>query len=180
MRKLLTHRRGSTSKEVFWKYLGSYVCIALLPMIMNSVLSYTLIRDYLTGQVDQNRTEAISYTEHMLDQQISSLVSIASEMSMKSCFTIETESSIGNFYDITDYLMSNKAKTSLFMIFCMQIFPVNRFTQPAACIPKRISPTTCMRIPERTFFAPWRALVPVNFPCSLWKPLPNTAVRFRS
>lgn len=110
MRKLLTHRRGSTSKEVFWKYLGSYVCIALLPMIMNSVLSYTLIRDYLTNQVDQNRTEAISYTEHMLEQQISSLVSIASEMSMKSCFTIETESSIGNFYDITNYLMSNKAK----------------------------------------------------------------------
>ena len=110
MRNRKEHGKMKSPKGVFGKYLCSYVCVMLVPLILNSVLSYAMLYSHLTSNEIENQRDAIAYTEDLLSQQISGLTSIASEMSMEGCFVTEQQMSMSLYYDRTEYLMSNKAK----------------------------------------------------------------------
>ncbi len=110
--------RLKNNKNFSWKtfrnYLLSYICIMLIPIILNSILSYTLLYNQLKTQEHAARAASISHIEKLLEREFSSLKDIASEISMKACFVkiVPPVEDMDNYYDILEYLSACKAKNN--------------------------------------------------------------------
>lgn len=111
-------KRGKT----FYKYLFSYLCIGLIPMLLNSIISYSLLLKYSSNQESILKAAQIDHIEELIQQQISMLNTISIEISTEKCFSNINPDNLDNFYDITEFLSEKKAMNNfIFDIFYVDL-----------------------------------------------------------